>query len=60
VEIINLFAIAFTEGIVVPPVKRWPGAGYGFSFHAWVQLSPDDSIKADNQQSQRTRRQLFK
>ncbi|XP_059473157.1 neurobeachin-like protein 1 isoform X2 [Neocloeon triangulifer] len=43
-----------SDGIVVPPVKRWPGTGYGFSFHAWVQL-----INNEYEFQEGTRRQLF-
>jgi len=46
------------EGISVPSIKKWPGAGYGFSFHCWVRL---DSIEEPQLVSATSnRRQLFK
>jgi hypothetical protein len=48
----------FTDGISVPGIKKWQGAGYGFSFHCWVQL---DSIEDPQSLSPANyRRQLFK
>jgi hypothetical protein len=52
------YGMLFTDGISVPGIKKWPGAGYGFSFHCWVQL---DSIKEPQSLSPANyRRQLFK
>jgi len=46
------------EGIRVPSIKKWPGAGYGFSFHCWVRL---DSIEEPQLVTTTSfRRQLFK
>jgi hypothetical protein len=46
------------EGISVPSIKKWSGAGYGFSFHCWVRL---DSIEESQLVSATSyRRQLFK
>ncbi|PNF23323.1 hypothetical protein B7P43_G17104 [Cryptotermes secundus] len=46
-----------SDGISVSGIKKWPGAGYGFSFHCWVQLDP---IKEPQSLSPANyRRQLF-
>jgi len=46
------------EGISVPSIKKWPGAGYGFSYHCWARL---DSIEEPQLMSTTSyRRQFFK
>ncbi|XP_063234189.1 neurobeachin-like protein 1 isoform X2 [Bacillus rossius redtenbacheri] len=46
-----------TDGISVPGIRKWPGAGYGFSFHCWVRL---DSLATPTSSSPTNyRRQLF-
>lgn len=30
-----------TDGLSVPGIRKWPGAGYGFSFHCWVKLDSE-------------------
>ncbi|XP_067013553.2 neurobeachin-like protein 1 [Anabrus simplex] len=43
------------DGIGVPGIKKWPGAGYGFSFHCWVRL---DNVQ-ESGSPVNYRRQLF-
>ncbi|XP_069696226.1 neurobeachin-like protein 1 isoform X2 [Periplaneta americana] len=46
-----------SDGISVPGIKKWPGAGYGFSFHCWVRL---DNVEESHSVSPTNyRRQLF-
>ncbi|KAK3926892.1 Neurobeachin-like protein 1, partial [Frankliniella fusca] len=35
-----------TDGLSVPGIRKWPGAGYGFSFHCWVKLDSEPESKA--------------
>jgi hypothetical protein len=52
------YSFFVAEGISVPSIKKWPGAGYGFSFHCWVRL---DCIEERQLVSPTNyRRQLFK
>ncbi|KAJ9577825.1 hypothetical protein L9F63_025312, partial [Diploptera punctata] len=44
------------DGISVPGIKKWPGAGYGFSFHCWVRL---DNVDEQPVSPTNYRRQLF-
>jgi hypothetical protein len=46
------------EGISVPSIKKWLGAGYGFSFHCWVRLDCVEEPRLVSAASYR--RQLFK
>lgn len=45
-------------GIMVPPVQRWPGAG--FTFHAWLCLHPVAAVPAPAASRPLQRKQLYR
>src|SRR2546425_675788 len=43
-----------TDGLSVPGIRKWPGAGYGFSFHCWVKLDSEPDSAAPSPASRAT------
>ncbi|KAE8751100.1 hypothetical protein FOCC_FOCC002185 [Frankliniella occidentalis] len=44
-----------TDGLSVPGIRKWPGAGYGFSFHCWVKLDSEPDSAAPSPTSPASR-----